>query len=34
MASLDDQPLQRLQTGSTEFDRVLGSGLVPGSLVL
>jgi DNA repair protein RadA/Sms len=34
MASLDDQPLQRLLTGSTEFDRVLGSGLVPGSLVL
>ena len=34
MASLDDQPLQRLQTGSAEFDRVLGSGLVPGSLVL
>jgi len=34
MASLDDQPLQRLPTGSAEFDRVLGSGLVPGSLVL
>ena len=34
MASLDDQPLQRLQTGSEEFDRVLGGGLVPGSLVL
>ena len=34
MASLEDQPLQRLQTGSAEFDRVLGSGLVPGSLVL
>ena len=34
MASLDDKPLQRLQTGSGEFDRVLGGGLVPGSLVL
>ena len=34
MASLDDQPLQRLETGSGEFDRVLGGGLVPGSLVL
>ena len=28
MASLDDQPLQRLATGSLEFDRVLGGGLV------
>tara|TARA_B100002051_G_scaffold262274_1_gene284708 strand:- start:304 stop:1707 length:1404 start_codon:yes stop_codon:yes gene_type:complete len=34
MASLDDQPVQRLLTGSKEFDRVLGGGLVPGSLVL
>ena len=34
MASLDDEPLQRLATGSLEFDRVLGGGLVPGSLVL
>ena len=34
MASLEDQPLQRLATGSAEFDRVLGGGLVPGSLVL
>ncbi len=34
MASLDDKPLQRLETGSGEFDRVLGGGLVPGSLVL
>ena len=34
MASLDDTPLQRLETGSGEFDRVLGGGLVPGSLVL
>ena len=34
MASLEDQPIQRLPTGSGEFDRVLGGGLVPGSLVL
>ena len=34
MASLEDQTLQRLATGSVEFDRVLGGGLVPGSLVL
>ena len=34
MASLDDKPLQRLETGTGEFDRVLGGGLVPGSLVL
>ena len=34
MASLDDRPLQRMATGSEEFDRVLGGGLVPGSLVL
>ena len=34
MASLEDQPIQRLQTGSGEFNRVLGGGLVPGSLVL
>ena len=34
MASLEDQPLQRLATGLAEFDRVLGGGLVPGSLVL
>ena len=34
MASLEDQPIRRLPTGSGEFDRVLGGGLVPGSLVL
>ena len=34
MAILDDRPVQRLQTGSSEFDRVLGGGLVPGSMVL
>ena len=27
-------PVQRLQTGIHEFDRVLGGGIVPGSLVL
>src|SRR3990172_1886545 len=30
--SLDPQP--RLRTGIVEFDRILGGGLVPGSLVL
>ena len=34
MSSLEDVPVQRLATGSDEFDRVLGGGLVPGSLVL
>ncbi len=34
IASLQDLPLQRLRTGSEEFDRVLGGGLVPGSLIL
>jgi len=34
MALLGDQPLQRLASGYEEFDRVLGGGLVPGSLVL
>lgn len=29
-----DQPLQRLASGYGELDRVLGGGLVPGSLVL
>ncbi len=32
--SLGDQPLIRCLTGYAEFDRVLGGGLVPGSLVL
>ena len=29
-----EQSLSRLQTGIREFDRVLGGGIVPGSLVL
>ena len=32
--SVGERPLQRLATGYGEFDRVLGGGLVPGSLVL
>ena len=34
IASLSDRPLQRLSSGYGELDRVLGGGLVPGSLVL
>ena len=34
MAALGDQPMQRLGIGYDELDRVLGGGLVPGSLVL
>ena len=34
MASLGDQPLERIGSGYQELDRVLGGGLVPGSLVL
>ena len=34
MAALGDQPLQRLPSGYGELDRVLGGGLVPGSLGL
>jgi DNA repair protein RadA/Sms len=34
MAAVGDRPLQRLVTGFAELDRVLGGGLVPGSLVL
>jgi len=34
MASLGDQPLQRIGSGYGELNRVLGGGLVPGSLVL
>jgi DNA repair protein RadA/Sms len=34
MAAVGDRPLQRLATGFAELDRVLGGGLVPGSLVL
>ena len=34
MASLGDQPVRRLASGYNELDRVLGGGLVPGSMVL
>ena len=34
IAAVGDRPLQRLSSGYSEFDRVLGGGLVPGSLVL
>jgi DNA repair protein RadA/Sms len=34
MAAVGERPLQRLASGYGEFDRVLGGGLVPGSLVL
>jgi DNA repair protein RadA/Sms len=34
IAAVGDRPLQRLCTGYGELDRVLGGGLVPGSLVL
>ncbi len=34
IAAVGDRPLQRLASGYGEFDRVLGGGLVPGSLVL
>ncbi len=34
MAALGEQPMQRLGSGYDELDRVLGGGLVPGSLVL
>ncbi len=34
IASLSDRPLERLSSGYGELDRVLGGGLVPGSLVL
>lgn len=34
MASGGERPLQRLTSGYAELDRVLGGGLVPGSLVL
>ena len=32
--TVGERPLQRLPSGYDEFDRVLGGGLVPGSLVL
>jgi len=31
---IEDYPLSRISSGYTEFDRVLGGGIVPGSLVL
>ena len=34
IAAVGDRPLQRLASGYDELDRVLGGGLVPGSLVL
>ena len=34
IASVGERPLQRLSSGYGELDRVLGGGLVPGSLVL
>ena len=34
LSQVSDQDWQRLSTGSGEFDRVLGGGIVPGSLVL
>ena len=34
MAAVGQRPLPRLATGFGELDRVLGGGLVPGSLVL
>ncbi len=34
IAAVGDRPLQRLCSGYCELDRVLGGGLVPGSLVL
>ena len=34
ISSLEKETIQRLQTGYKEFDRVLGGGLVQGSLVL
>ncbi|MEB3276069.1 MAG: DNA repair protein RadA, partial [Cyanobacteriota bacterium] len=34
IAAVGERPLQRLSSGYGEFDRVLGGGLVPGSLVL
>src|SRR5689334_2501111 len=34
LASVDTTPVPRMHTGIGEFDRVLGGGIVPGSLVL
>src|SRR5688572_93746 len=34
LAEVDTTPVPRVSTGIGEFDRVLGGGIVPGSLVL
>lgn len=34
LSELEEQNLARFSTGSTEFDEVLGGGIVPGSLIL
>lgn len=34
LADLQDMPLARLSSGISELDRVLGGGIVPGSLIL
>ena len=34
LAEVGDAELERIETGISELDRVLGGGLVPGSLVL
>ncbi len=34
IGSLATKPVRRLETGINEFDRVLGGGIVPGSLIL
>jgi DNA repair protein RadA/Sms len=34
LTQIEDYPLSRISSGYTEFDRVLGGGIVPGSLVL
>ncbi|MBQ9635126.1 MAG: AAA family ATPase, partial [Acidaminococcaceae bacterium] len=34
IGSVAAKPVQRMETGIREFDRVLGGGIVPGSLIL
>jgi DNA repair protein RadA/Sms len=34
LTQIEDYPLSRISSGYAEFDRVLGGGIVPGSLVL
>lgn len=34
LTQIEDYPISRISSGYTEFDRVLGGGIVPGSLVL